>query len=406
MKTIKLSALTAVITAAALLAPTAPALAEAPKSPFTPEVNALMATQDKLRQVAEKIDSGNGYAGVHLDAGTRTLNVYWKGKAPAKVHAAALTAKSKGLNVKVHQAKYAQAELRAEAARLVRENKSITGVAAKYDGSGIIVQQTAAMSTFSSVQSTFPLEVETADVAAAVASRYDDERDFKGGGYIENIFNREVVGACSSGFAVLDATGYDGFLTAAHCGEIGSYFSSGTTDYIGDVKTRSENWDTSLLGPTDAQPRVWIGDSVQPELTGTPAVQYGLDVVGATRTFPGEWLCTSGAFSGTVCEIRAEQVGMTITIPGFNHVYDTVMAFHHGGGAAAGNGDSGGPVFSAVDQKLTARGTLSAISTASQDVRTCYGVPASQTRTCSARIYFPDIMKQMEQHNVRIKTVS
>ena len=401
---VKLSALVAA-TAAALVASVTPALAEEQSGPFTPEVNALMATQDKLHKIAEKIDRGNGFAGVYVDAGSKTLNVYWKGKAPARVATERIAAKSKGLKVEVHQAKYSKAELQAEAARLAKENKTITGVAAKYDGSGLAVTQSSGPSlrSGSGLQSSVPLDVEFGDVAPAL-SRYADAAPWKGGGYIQN----SGGGACSSGFAVTNSSGTQKLLTAAHCGAAGSTFSSGNSNLIGTAESRSVTWDTMLLNNTSmtTEPKVWIGESIQPELTGNPAVQYGLPVVGSARTFPGEWLCTSGAFSGTVCEIRAEQIGMSISLLGFGTVQDVVRAVHTGGGAAGGNGDSGGPVFSAVDQRLTARGTLTAISVASTELRTCYGVPAGNGRQCSRTIYFPDIVPQMAYHNVSMRTTS
>ncbi|MFS8102051.1 S1 family peptidase [Lentzea alba] len=404
MKTTRLSALAAIIATAALLASTAPALADEPKSPFTPEVNALMATQDKLHKIAEKVGSGNGFAGVYVDAGSNTLNVYWKGKAPAKVNAAALTARAQGVNIKVHQAKYSQAELKAEATRLAKDNASIAGVAAKYDGSGILVQQSGGMTARSAIQSAFPLDVQAADIAPA-RSRALDEPPFKGGAHIENWVGREYQGACSSGFGVRhNDSGATKLLTAAHCGDLGTMFTAGSARLVGYVDSRSVGLDTETI-PTQTTPNVWIGDSIQAEMSGGPRHQYGLPVVAGARTYPGEWLCTSGAYSGTVCEIRAEQTGLTINITGFGLVHDTVMAFHHGGGAGGGNGDSGGPVFSAVDQRLTARGTLSAISIADEDLRACYGVPSGRDgRKCSARIFFPDIVPQMAYHNVQLLT--
>ncbi|MFS8102050.1 S1 family peptidase [Lentzea alba] len=403
MKMVKLSALAAV-TAAALAASITPASAQGNVS-ITPDMQKLMATQQQLHKIAEKVERGSGFSGVYLDAGTRTLNVYWKGTAPAKVRTEAIAAKAKGLNVKVQLAKYSQAELKAEAARLAGANQSITGVAAKYDGSGLeVTQGTSSISlrAGTGIQSSVPVDVRVADVEPA-QSRYADNAPWKGGGYIQN----SGGGSCTSGFAVTTSTGAEKILTAAHCGAAGSTFSSSNGNTLGTVEGRSVAWDTELLsnpsGTTVAQ--TWIGESIQPELNGGTAVQYGLPVVAAARTFPGEWLCTSGAFSGTVCEIRAEQVGMSISLIGFGTVRDVVRAVHTGGGAAGGNGDSGGPVVSAVDQRLTARGTLTAIQTGAE-VRPCYGVPAGNGRTCSRTIYFPDIFPQMEFHNVSIKTTS
>ncbi|HEX7308417.1 hypothetical protein [Lentzea sp.] len=405
----RLSALAAITAATALLVTAAPSSAQANTGPsaFTPEVKALMATQDKLHRIAEKVDRGNGFGGLYVDAGSKTLNVYWKGKAPAKVSSAAAVAKAQGLTVKVHSAQYSQAELNAEAARLAKTG-SVRSVAAKYDGSGLAVKQAATgFSAKSAVQSSVAVEVESGEVELA-ASRLFDSAPYKGGAYIENYSSSGAVqGSCSSGFAVVNnATGADKVLTAAHCGAAGSFYTNGNGDFIGSVESRSVASDSEIINAT-GQPRVWIGDSIQTELVQPTANQYGLDVIGSSATIAGDWLCDSGSFSGTICEIRATQTGLTICLTNFGCVNNSVEAVHQGGYSAGGNGDSGGPIFSVQQpgDKLVARGTLTAISVAPADLRQCSGVPAENGRRCSQRIIYPDIVAQLADHNARIKTI-
>ncbi|WP_434450887.1 hypothetical protein [Lentzea sp. E54] len=407
MKMVKLSALAAITAAAALLVSATPSLAQQPTGPsaITPEVKALMATQDRLHKIAERVERGNGFSGFYVDAGSKTLNVYWKGKAPARVTAAAAVARAQGLKVKVHSAKHSEAELRAEAARLVKGNASIQSIAAKYDGSGLTVKQ-AGLSARSALQSSVAIEVETGEIAPA-ASRLVDTSPYKGGAYIENYQGGVVQGGCSSGFAVVsNTTGADQLLTAAHCGDQGSYYTNAAGDYIGTAETRVVSSDSQIIGlntTATAQGRIWIGDSIE-----TNANQYGLDVIGAQATLPGDWLCDSGAFSGTICDIQAVNTGLTINLGGFGVVQNVVEALHRGGYSAGGNGDSGGPVFSVSQpgDKITARGTLTAISIAASDIRQCSGVPERNGRKCSQRIFFPAINAQMADNGVRIKTVS
>jgi hypothetical protein len=68
--------------------------------------------------------------------------------------------------------------------------------------------------------------------------------------------------------------------------------------------------------------------------------------------------------------VRAEQV---------NHV------------APIGNGDSGGPVFSLVNNNVddVARGTITAYD--STTIAPCQGVPAGNGRSCGWRMWYPDI---------------
>ncbi|MFD5826595.1 hypothetical protein [Lentzea sp. NPDC060358] len=410
MKMMRISTLAAITATTALLVTAAPSLAQGNTGPsaLTPEVKALMATQDRLHKIAEKVERGNGFSGFYVDAGSGTLNVYWKGKASAKVSSAAAVAKAQGLTVKVHDAKYSQAELNAEAARLVKTG-SVQSVAAKYDGSGLKVKQAATgFSAKSAPQSSVAVEVESGEVELA-ASRLFDSAPYKGGAYIENYFNGVFDGSCTSGFAVVsNATGRDKLLTAAHCGEVGSYYTTGNGegDVIGAVETRSVASDSEIVNAT-GQARVWIGDSIQTELDTGRANQYGLDVIGSSATIAGDWLCDSGSFSGTICEIRATQTGLTICLTGFGCVNNSVEAVHQGGYSAGGNGDSGGPVFSVQQpgDRLVARGTLTAISIAATDLRQCSGVPAGNGRRCSQRIIYPDIVAQLADHNVRIKTI-
>ncbi|SDG78861.1 hypothetical protein SAMN05216553_111247 [Lentzea fradiae] len=408
MKKIRLSVLAAITATTASLVMASPALAQADSGPsaLTPEVKALMATQDKLHKIAQRVERDNGFSGFYVDAGSKTLNVYWKGKAPAKLNAAAAVAKAQGLTVKVHSAKYSEAELKAEAARLVKSG-SVHSVAAKYDGSGLAVKQSGTeVAARAAVQSSVAVEVQAGGFELA-ATRLFDAAPYKGGGYIENYANGIVQGACTSGFAVTDnATGADKLLTAAHCGNVGSYFTTGSGSIIGAVQSRSISSDSEVL-PASGQPRLWIGESIQSEITQPSAFQYGLDVIGSSATYAGDWLCDSGSYSGTICEIRAVQTGLSVCLSGFGCVENSVEAVHQGGYSAGGNGDSGGPVFSAhPGDKLVARGTLTAISTHPEDLRQCSGVPAQNGRQCSRRIVFPDIMRQLADHNVHVKIVS
>ncbi|MDX8034793.1 hypothetical protein SK803_31645 [Lentzea sp. BCCO 10_0856] len=399
MKKTRLSTLAAITAVAALLVPATPALAQH-EGPISAKAVALMATQDELHEVAGRIGKGSGFSGFYVDAATKTLNVHWKGTVPAKARTEAVVARAKGLKVRFHPAKHSQAELRAEADRLTKADTSITGVTVKYDGSGLVVKQTTSgFSAKSAPRSSVAVEVETGAVELA-ASRNADSPLYKGGAFIRNVDWQQ---SCSSGFAVVsNPSNTEGLLTAAHCGWLSTTYNNGAGQLIGTVGTVTAQSDGAVISAS-GEPKVWIGDSIQNE-----ANQYGLDVVGADETLPGDWLCTSGAFSGTICEIRAVQTGLQAWFEGFGMVFDLVEAVHTGGYSAGGNGDSGGPVFSVRQpgDKLVARGTLTAISTKSADIRQCSGVPAGVGRQCSQKILFPDITKQLRHLDARIKTVS
>lgn len=75
----------------------------------------------------------------------------------------------------------------------------------------------------------------------------------------------------------------------------------------------------------------------------------------------GEYVCTSGSFSGVRCNIKIVDDSQTVTISGHSVPY-IVEAYRMDGTAATGEGDSGGPVFalSSNPAKVIARGTISA----------------------------------------------
>ncbi len=402
MKTKKLSALAAITATAALLASATPALAEH-EGPIPARATALMSVQDELHKIAKIVGKGNGFSGFYVDAAAKTLNVHWKGKPPAKVGAAAAVAKAQGLIVKVHPAKYSRAELDAEAARLLATG-SIQGIGAKHDGSGLRVTRKVGLSAQAAVpvRSTVPIDLETG-TAELAASRYRDTSPYKGGGFISYETDGRPQGACSTGFAVIDnASNRDGLLTAVHCGWLGTRYHNGAGQLVGEVGNVTYQSDAAIIFAA-AEPKVWIGDSIRNE-----ANQYGLDVVGAAETLPGDFVCTSGAFSGTICDIRVTETGLNHDFPGWGLFFGLAEAVHTGGYSAGGNGDSGGPVFSVRQpgDKLVARGTLTAFSTRSSDIRQCSGVPAEHGRKCSQRILFPDITDQLRNMNAKIKTIS
>lgn len=128
----------------------------------------------------------------------------------------------------------------------------------------------------------------------------------------------------------------------------------------------------------------------------------GKPVAGYAGTAVGDRFCTSGSYSGTICNIRAMVVGVTINMGGYGEVKKTVLSEQQDGIAAVGNGDSGGPVFQPTgtnNSQATARGTISAIPGQSVYWRPCQGVPGvpndQQGRHCSYRFYFPDIRYQL-----------
>lgn len=387
------------VPAAALM--TVAALSPALAAPaISPAVTAVMGTQAELHKIADRVDDGAGFGGVYVDAPSRTLTVYWKGEAPATLRAEAATAQARGLTVKVLPARFTRAELRAESERLIKADASLSSVGPKYDGSGLVAKGSRPATLASNV----PVEVRPADQWKASATRLRDDRPFKGGGYVDAWENGERQWSCTTGFAVVDnSTSEVKGLTAAHCGVPGTVYTN-HNGLVGTVTAITDVHDGGLItntGDGDAfAAKVWVGDSI------LGPNQHQLDVVGASATLAGDVLCNSGALSGTICGIRAESTGNWIRWGG-GYLQNMVVAQQVDGYSAGGFGDSGGPVFSVTpDNRLTARGTMTAISISQQDIRQCGGVPSSDERLCSQYFIYPDITFTTASLNVRIKTVS
>lgn len=123
-------------------------------------------------------------------------------------------------------------------------------------------------------------------------------------------------------------------------------------------------------------------------------------VVGSSRSRVGDFLCTSGAFSGSRCNIRVQAINQTISV-GYL-IFQAVMAEQIDRTNAAGNGDSGGPVLSlsADPNKVIAKGTITAIDSFAP--APCTGVPAGGGRTCSWRMFSIDVADSLTAYGATI----
>jgi hypothetical protein len=188
-------------------------------------------------------------------------------------------------------------------------------------------------------------------------------------------------------------------LTAAHCGE--GLWSAGDGTNIGNtIPTRDVSRDAELIA-TSVGAHVYTGGSIQGE-----AAQSSRNVVGASSTRTGDWVCTSGSFSEEICNIQVTATGESVNVGGFGTVRDLAWAEGQADQAVAGNGDSGGPVFSLSGSNAVARGRMTAIHLGS-GIRPCKGVPGGadddpNARHCSRVLWYPDIIAQFNSLGVHI----
>ncbi|MFG1660884.1 S1 family peptidase [Micromonospora chersina] len=332
----------------------------------------LFDEQERLNLVADQILAAGtaGYAGIVVDPTNHDVRVYWKGALPLGVAAAV----EKGRNeatVRVFQARYSDAELRAEAQRWIGSGLA-TDAYAKSDGSGVVVEvasgpAAAAPQLPGGAKTEFTVEyshsafrplVGNAGAVPAVEQlsstywRWNDIAPWWGG----SMYSRDTLPGCSAAFTVVDKEGYPGMLTAGHCGTTGGkIYKPGDYSHtpIGQVWWEWDYQDIALI---------WMYQSGAPRVyTGPWNSDYGRAVGGAASNYTGNYVCTSGAMSGEHCSIKVYYVSPSDV---------TVRANRTKSGAcAAAHGDSGGPVITENPGAAFGKGI---ISSGSDAVYTCW----------------------------------
>ncbi|MBW4718275.1 S1 family peptidase [Saccharothrix obliqua] len=351
----------------------------------------LLAVQARLDVAADQVVAlgGEGFAGTVTAAENRELRVYWKGVLPPDT--ADLVTRLRGeVPVSVLPAPYSGRELSAEAARLIGL-AGVTSVAREHDGSGLVVA-TREEAAWSALSSAVPLRRTTS--TPVPASRGADTPPYWGGARWSS-----PTGQCSTGFAVR-VGGASRMLSAGHCANNGERARSGGGLDMGEVSGKDEGHDRLLIH-ADSAGRVYDG--------GVGTGEFSKAVGGARANHVGDWLCTSGAFSGVRCGSRVTAVGLSVRIQrpdGTEYVISPVAAAEQVDRlGAVGNGDSGGPVFdlSGPDpDHPIAKGTLSAIDLSAEAL--CQGVPAGEGRRCAWRFFHIDVVDSLTAYNATIAT--
>lgn len=341
----------------------------------------LRAMQQKLNDAADRITAADddGLAGVVAAPENRELRVYWAGK-PSPAVADLLADVNRAVPVKVLPAAHSHRSLRAEAARLVRQ-PGVTSAAPKVDGSGLVlgVRDPARAQALSA---SVPVD-QVASAPEPMASRGNDSPPYWGGARWNG---------CSTGFAVWHA-GVTKMLSAGHCGANGQGAYDGGGDYMGPIEGDDNAYDRLLIN-TWSSGRTYDG--------GVGVNEFSKPTAGAARSYVGNWVCDSGAYSGALCGIQVKYTNVTINI-GYL-VYQTVWAEQVDHVAPVGNGDSGGPVFDLTSDHLRtiAKGTNTAIDLSTQ--APCRGVPEGPSRRCAWRFFYVDVVNSLNAYGATIVT--
>lgn len=307
--------------------------------------------------------------------------------------AAALEHRPEGLGVTIRAARYNRATLEDAARSLIDRAPSDDWVGAwpSEDGQSVFLEVAGdAQGAESAAETLVGVDV-TAMPSSGIplaASRQLDDSPFNGGAQIRNRANQEF---CTSGFRFRTPTGGYRMLTAWHCNareSTNSYYNTHSADaggpgitfgqQVGGGFGRSDS--SFLVAPSGSSYGTGIYD-------GTYNGSSKSTVTGAEAPTVGGYVCLSGGFSGVVCNNQILSTGVTTQVENVNGTLFTIdngfVTSQTGGVAAAGHGDSGGPVYVTASSGVHAVGMIDAIySGYAQPCRGAYWISLQ----CSSRV--------------------
>ena len=422
---------------AAAAAPTPAAVTAASKAALLPAPQRrLSASERELMRVQEQIDAAatrveelvrskglDGYSGVEVSARTKELILYWHGPVPASMTALILRLSTADVHVVVRAAAYSLVALR-RAAEVMRTDPlaraaRVTAVSISPDGSGITVHVPGAPGPTGTggnrpALPAVPVRVtvERAVAPVPLSGRWADVNPYWGGS-MTLTDGATPTTPCSAGwpmhFPDEGDQGYHIFLTAEHCG-FGTYRTPpGDTIGVsiedkGDLQHDTRTIDTNLLGDTPTRMSGYAIYTGAVDQTGAGQGETAALIAGAGDVKYGDLVFTSGAFSGERGSLRVTNVSMptnagTVEMIQLEHTTSTE--------AAAGGGDSGGPVYryDSATGNVVALGTISS-GDPTKETFSCPGVTSYRgvARHCYNRIWVSNIHFAMNFYGALLNT--
>ncbi|MDG4792442.1 hypothetical protein [Micromonospora sp. WMMD1082] len=376
----------------------------------SPEARILMARQDTLNAWADKVagfsqqNGGSGLGGIRVSPMTNEIFVYWHGDVPEEISTMASEAAD---SAKFHlaPASHTRKQLK-EAARQISSSarvraSGVSMVKVLPDGSGIEVSTSDLDASRRSTAFLSDVRIVFTHRAAApepFIGRWNDTAPFWGGAVIENRDGH----LCSSGFGIARSydTRFQFTLTSNHCKTdplTSTRFWSWGGAELGVANDYDWDRDTTAIGTGAAggsQGYIYTGDTGQGETFAS--------VSGWANNYVGNlFVCTSGAFSGERCDIEITNTDVDILTEN-GTIYEQAEGEQVQLRSAAGQGDSGGPVYTRnANGRVTARGLVSAGDVLNTRTE-CTGVTG--TRICSWRIYFSQMSHVVGHYNAVVLT--
>lgn len=353
----------------------------------------LFAMQERLNRAADLISTArsgeegqdDGYSGLVADPTTRRVELFWRGTVPPQVWEA-IDEAQRDVPVVTQSARFSERELLNHGDLLLNE-RAVTGVSTAPDGSGldvsVSVSEEEARRKPAIQNAAVPLTIEPFVTSEPLADRQNDTKPYYGGAVWSS-----PIRTCSTGFAVrllVGGVGADYMLSAGHCALNGHDAHDGGGDLMGKVDYRQPTRDTLLI-KTDSAGRVY---------TGSHSSNTTVPVWGVQSSIVGNFVCTSGAFTGHHCPVKVDAVNQTLVNPDGTKFTPMVKATRTAPSKpATGRGDSGGPVYSqtvmSTDGVALAMGTISAGSAPMG--------PCGLSTTCYHTVYYADITKTLQHY--------
>jgi hypothetical protein len=410
--------------------------------PVVPAYEAGMAAANSVADQVESLaGTASGFAGVVINPWHREVDVYWHGHAPARLTRLAVVAASGGVTVQFFAAAYSQAQLNGFRAKILASpGEASAGVAmiviypqatglsigvvhgiARVRRLSVIAKSRIPVHFFNT--SVLPLDLvrKPAKVSGvmpvdykvpltSIPGRWADEPPFKGGAAIESTYGGNTY-YCSTGFGLHFANSPKRFfmLTAAHCIVYKELFTQvfsipNNSKKVGSTFYFISDYDAVTLdtsqGVTGAGGSYEIyGGSTSKTTSKGQSLQR---VLGTIKNNVGALVYTSGAFSGersgTIVSTNVEWSASTVD----GHSYDVFgsEAQNSAHTNVAGQGDSGGPIFSFTTGGVLAAGIVSAGVTAHP--ATCTGITGG--RKCFWDVLFPNILSILPAGNLAVNT--
>jgi hypothetical protein len=266
------------------------------------------------------------------------------------------------------------------------------------DGSGIEISVQKLNPSLSSRRSDRSVVRTVVEGGDEPLTRQSDRAPYYGGARLLILTAQDQIGGvCTSGFIVRRGSTYHS-TSAAHCGSPPHAVRNGVGETIGSVAYSGGDIDSMLINltPNSASGRVYDG-------AWNDASGFNKPVVGQAGNAVGDLTCTSGSFSGVVCGVQVTATNVSSVVNGYN-VTGLVEARRVDGSNAAGEGDSGGPVFSLESNpaNVIAKGTI--VSGRANTEVPCTGVPTSIIRKCYNKILYIPISVILSYYQATLVT--